>query len=68
MSDPIMLESVQRLDVKPGETVVLKLAAEPTEQEAQRITEQLRRAIPDGAKLLLLGPGMEISVVAEAPE
>lgn len=59
----IEIESVRRLDVKPGDVIVLNLAAPPTEDDRDEIYEQMRQLIPNGAKFMLLGPGMDISLL-----
>lgn len=63
---PASVERVRRLDVKPGETLVLSCAAVIDQDVAAEIMEALRYAIPNGVKVMFLGPGVDISVMAEA--
>ncbi len=66
IDDRIALGSIRRLDVKPGETVVLKLDWKPTVEENYYIRDQLREALPAGVRSIILDAGGDIFVIAEA--
>lgn len=66
MSETIELESIRRLDIKPGETLVVRFDQHITDQFAKDAKERIRPNLPDDVKLLVLGPGIELEVVAGA--
>jgi hypothetical protein len=63
---PITLESIRRLDVHPGDTIVLTPAEHMSQQQIAVICQQWVEAFPD-AKAIVLAPGMNVTIVGEAP-
>lgn len=65
MEDPEIryLGDLARLDVKPGDRFVMKLARQASEQEAQHLRQAWRKATGDDVRLILLGPGIELGVI-----
>lgn len=57
------LKDVRRLNVKPGEAVVIRLAEEPTPEAWQAMVDDLTRVLPD-VRFLVVGPSADLEVVA----
>lgn len=62
MSRTIELESIRRLDIKPGETLVVRV---PTRDTAaiREARDGLIAALPRGVKVLVIGPDVDLSVL-----
>jgi len=60
--DPIRLEDVKRLDVKPGEVLVVR-SPMMTAEVAEHLTNWFREALP-GVKVLILDPESTVEVVS----
>lgn len=59
---------VAKLDVRPGETVVIRVAAPLTNKVIERISEYAKAGLPDGVKLLVLDHNVTLSVVSAVNE
>lgn len=68
MNDPIAIEDVRRLDVRPGDALVIRLGREPDRDAAQRLQDRLVEAFGDGIRILIVGPGDDVSVLRPVPE
>ena len=66
MSETIEIESIRRLDVKPGETLCIKLPGRESASELARLRALVQENLPDGVKLLLLMPDVDVFVVNAA--
>ena len=56
---------VARLEVKPGETLVVKILDRISAEEVERLQVRLKESLPDGVKCIILGDGAELAVVAK---
>lgn len=65
MSEWPGLAEVKKLDIQPGDRVVLRLAELVSDQMAHEMTTRLREVLdlPEGARLILLEPGMDLEAV-----
>jgi len=59
----IDIDEVRRFNVHPGETLVVTLPDGARPEDMARIRDTLTDSLPDGVKLLLLGPGIQLGVV-----
>lgn len=64
MSDTIGIESIQRLDVKPGETLVVTLSDGVTQEAFERMADVLRQKLPADVKLLIVNEAVKFGVVS----
>jgi hypothetical protein len=65
----IRVESIRRLDVKPGETLVVRAAKRVNQQIAADIRRLIEPHLPQGVGVLVLGPDFDLEVVsASNPE
>lgn len=64
MSQAIELESIRRLAVNPGETLVATLAGHPTTQVAVEVRDQLTPHLPDAVNLLIVSSDIDLSVLS----
>lgn len=64
----IEVESIARLDVKPGETLVVKIPESLTAQQVGVVAEAVRDQLPDGVKVLVLGGSVELEVIGRTDE
>jgi hypothetical protein len=67
VSETIEVESIRRLDVKPGETLVITLPHHLSAQEMDELRVKIEDRLPDGVKALLTSPDVELTVVAAGP-
>ena len=71
MNELVILEHLQRLDVKPGEVLVAKFAQHLTRQMAEIVQEQFRAAFAgtslEGVKVLVIDGDVELGVVSAEP-
>jgi hypothetical protein len=67
VSDHIKIESIRRVDVKPGETLVIRLPEETflNPDGLARLRQELEANLPDGVKTLIVKAGVELEVVAQ---
>lgn len=65
MSQAIEVESIRRLDIKPGELLVATLPARATRQEMDQVRVGLQQHLPDGVRLVIMSEDIELSVVAD---
>lgn len=63
MTQTIEVESIRRLDVKPGETLVFTLPARCTMADADRVKRVAADVLP-GVAILVVGEGTQLQVVA----
>lgn len=64
MSETIEVESIRRLDVKPGETLVVTVPDDLTEQEIHDTRDALLKNLPDGVAAIVMNRDVELSVVS----
>ena len=65
MPQTIEVESIQRLDVKPGETLVVRLPERTTSEVARQVKAAVEAAVPDGVQVLITSANIELTVVAD---
>jgi hypothetical protein len=63
MSQTIELESIRRVDIKPGETLVATLPGTATRQEVEEVRDSLHRLLPDGVKVLVVNSNVDLNVI-----
>lgn len=63
MSD-IKLKDVKRLRLNPGDSLVVRLGEELTEEDIQRAMDNLKEVFPDN-KILILGRDYELEVLED---
>lgn len=68
MSEPIEIESIQRLDVKPGDTLVVTLPDTVTRQDFEHISDVLRSKLPEAVKLLIVNGTVRFNVVSSSED
>lgn len=54
-TQPVEIESIRRLDLKPGDTLVLKVADALTEDESRSLRADLDRYLPEHKAVILSG-------------
>lgn len=59
----IDVESIARLDVKPGETLVVKVPDGATAQGIAATAEAVRDYLPEGVKVMVLQSAVELQVI-----
>lgn len=64
--DTIPIESISRLDVKSGETLVVQMDVRLTQQDAHDIRGRILPHLPDGVRLLVVGSGIELTALTLA--
>jgi hypothetical protein len=64
----IPLESIKRLDVHPGETLIITVPDDLDQHELHVLRERLKAEIPEGVRVLIVPPSMDVQVVANAAE
>lgn len=64
MSETIEVESIRRLDVKPGETLVVTLPETARPEDMASIEAAMVDRMPDGVKLLIVSHDVELGVVS----
>lgn len=62
MSQTIEVESIRRLDIKPGETLVATLPISATPNHAAQAYAELKARLPDDVKVLVVS-GVELTVL-----
>jgi hypothetical protein len=63
MSQTIELESIRRLDIKPGEILVATLPRRATQEHASFAHAQLKANLPDGVEVLVVTADVDLSVL-----
>jgi hypothetical protein len=63
-STPIEIESIRRLDVKPGETLVVRVDAFVHEDQLAQVKAAVRAELPDGVHVLVTNGHVDMFVVA----
>lgn len=64
--EPILIESIKRLDVRPGDTLILAISKPMSLQQLAELREQwVEQTQHLDVKAIVLGPGMEISVLTD---
>ncbi len=58
----IDIEDIKRLTIKAGEILVVKAGLLAT-QERQELADSLKAVLPEGAKVIVLGPEMGLVVL-----
>lgn len=61
----IEVEKIQRLDIKPGETLVVTVPSTTTDQRLKEMGDLIRDAIP-GIDVLFMSSAVKLSVVSSA--
>lgn len=57
--------AIGRLDVKDGDLVLLQFAEVPPQDAVHIIGRQMQSALPKGARVLMLYPGITVSVMTK---
>lgn len=57
------IQDIRRLQIKPGDRLVLRLNSHLTQEQVGIVREHLERFAP-GVPVLVLDPGMDLEVVA----
>jgi hypothetical protein len=55
---------IAKLEVKPGDVLVVKIATRITEQIAHDLKLRFEARLPDGVKVLVLDSGIDLSVLS----
>lgn len=63
MSEIIEVESIRRLDVGVGETLVFTLPDRLSMKEIDDLREKVEAHLPAGVRVLFTAPGVEMTVV-----
>ena len=63
MAQTIELESISRLDIKPGEMLVVTLREGTTPKAMQRVRDTLLDFVPADVKLLIVSHSVDLSVL-----
>lgn len=58
---------ISKLSLKPGDILALKLSTQISPEQRKDLADNLLRIQPDGVKIAVLYPGMELQII-EAPE
>ncbi|HEU4544480.1 MAG TPA: hypothetical protein VFR23_25340 [Jiangellaceae bacterium] len=66
MSEPIEIESIARLDIKPGEVLVVRLPQPVTREVAAEIAALLAKKLPAGIETIVTSGDVRLDVVARA--
>lgn len=62
----IEVKDIRRLDIKAGETLVMRFERPATSEQAEAIRGYIRPHLPEGVKLLtIFGGPVEMDVVAD---
>lgn len=64
MSQTIELESIRRLDIKPGETLVATLPRDARPEHAEMVSAHLKDMVPDGVKVLVVTEDVDLTVLS----
>lgn len=64
MSEAFNIESIRRLDVRPGETLVVTVRDPVSREEFERLVSDIRPKFPDGIKVLFVTANVELGVVS----
>jgi hypothetical protein len=64
MAADLPIESIAKLDIQPGETLVVRMHRVLSEQERHEVHERVRPCLPDGVRVLVLGSGIELTKLA----
>lgn len=65
MSASIELQDVRRLDVSPGEVLLVTVPSHTTADQAAEMRDQLGAVLPDGVQVIFKTP--DVDVVAARP-
>jgi hypothetical protein len=63
----LVLEDVRRLDVRPGDVLILRTASALNDAQRQRVAEWCAKVFPQDVNMLVLGPDWQVEVVRGAP-
>jgi hypothetical protein len=66
VSQTIEIESIARLDVKPGETLVVTMPYQLSRDDAIEVQRTIQDRLPDGVDVLVVPRGVVFNVVALA--
>lgn len=62
----IEIESIRRLDVKPGETLVVRIGEHIPADEIEAVADAVRSRLPEGVECLIVAADVELEVVSRA--
>ncbi len=62
------VESIARLNVRPGETLMVRCHRALSAQDAATIRRTAEAAVPDGVKVLIVASDIELSVITARDE
>lgn len=65
MAEQIEVESIRRLDIKPGEVLVVQIPLR-TDKEIASVRDQLLRLLPEGIRVIVTGPDVDMQVIKES--
>lgn len=58
---------IGKLSLKPGDVLVAKFTPSPSQEVARRAAEYIRPLLPEGVKLMVVGPEVDLSVITAEP-
>ena len=67
MSQTIELESIKRLDIKPGEILMVGLPEGARPEAVPPIRAMLEEAMPDGVTMIFVSHDVSLGVVSPCP-
>jgi hypothetical protein len=67
MPRTIEVEQVERLDIRPGEVLLVTVPDHTSAEVAERIRERFERRLPD-VKILIKTAGITVKVISEVGE
>ena len=62
MSDLPEVTEVQRLALRPGDRLILRVPVPLNQADAERLRERLRECFPEAAEAIVLDQGMSLEV------
>ena len=65
MTQTIEVESIRRLDIKPGETLVVGLPDGATPEDAARVKDAVEARVPHGVNVIVMSAGIDLTAVAD---
>ncbi len=65
MTQTIEVESIRRLDIKAGETLVVGLPDGATPEDAARVQAAAEYRVPHDVNVIVMSAGIDLTVVAD---
>ena len=66
MSDEPIIEALSVLDLRAGDTLIVRLPRPPSAQQAEMAKELVRRQLTIDVPVLVVGPGTSFEIVRPA--